>query len=110
MKQRHRTRRDFIKQSAGGLAAAGIAAPWVVTTPVTPAGRAGTPAILGGDPVHKGKWPAPWPLYSDNVFSRLGEVLRTDKWTRVTGDLTIRFEQAVAKKFGVSYCVGTNTG
>lgn len=108
--KKNRTRREFMKQSAGGLLASS-AAPWVMKTPVTQEGRLGTPAILGGTPVHKGRWPAQWPLYNEqSVFRYLGDVVKSNKWTRVSGDLTVRFEQAIAKKFGVQYCLGTNTG
>src|SRR5262249_46839914 len=84
-----RTRRQFLKSSSVGLAAAGVS-------------RADTPAILGGKPVFAQQWPAGYPVYDPaKVPQRLKDVLAGGKWTQITGDNVVRFDKAIAERFGV---------
>lgn len=56
--RRDLTRREFVK----AVAASSAALAWLSTrrAPTVFAAEAGKPAVLGGDPVHRGGWPT-WP-------------------------------------------------
>lgn len=86
---------------AGGMASAG---------PVLAVGD--KPALLGGTPVHSGKWPS-WPVSDEQDEAALLRVLRGGKWFRYAagdhGDVAT-FEQKWAKEVGTPYCQATNSG
>lgn len=105
------SRRDFLKRSTTGVVGASMAAPVIMNIPVTARGKTGTPAILGGEPVIKGRWPARWPLYNEKkLFENIHEVMYSHAWSRPSGHFVLDFELAFKKKFGVKYLVTTNSG
>ena len=67
------------------------------------------PAILGGAKAIPDRFPK-WPIY-DNVESKgLLDVLYSDKWGRLDGKTTTRFEEEYAKISGAQHCLATTSG
>lgn len=70
---------------------------------------AGTPALLGGDPVRKGGWPG-WPILSEDDLPPWIEVLRSGAWGRLGGGRTGQFEEAWAQATGSQHALATTSG
>ncbi len=104
------TRRQFIAAaSAGSLAAA--------TSHAVPAygnvtRKAGTLAILGGEPVRKNKsWPA-WPHWDEKVIESVLKTTKSRIWCRIQSrsGAVPTFEKEYAKMMGTGFCVATGSG
>lgn len=67
------------------------------------------PALLGGEPVRKTKWPS-WPLSNQTEEQELLAVLRSGKWGRGTGEVVNRFEKEYAALCGTKHCLATSSG
>ncbi len=68
------------------------------------------PALLGGTPVKKGRWPG-WPVFDRKEEEELLGVLRSGKWYRGLGKLNVdRFEAAYAQLTGAKHCLATANG
>ena len=90
----HVSRRDFLQATVGTAALAGGL---LSARPVLAAG--GKPALLGGTPIHSGKWPG-WPISDEHDEAALLRVLRSGNWYRyAAGDHSqvAAFEQQWAK-------------
>ena len=67
------------------------------------------PAILGGNKTVADRFPK-WPIY-DNLESKgLLDVLYSDKWGRLDGKMTSKFEDEYAKICGAPHCLATTSG
>ncbi|MFN0052689.1 MAG: DegT/DnrJ/EryC1/StrS family aminotransferase [Planctomycetales bacterium] len=102
----HVSRREFLQATAATAAVAGGV---LSARPVLAAG--GKPALLGGTPVHSGKWPG-WPISDEQDEAALLQVLRSGNWFRYSaGDKgqVAAFERLWAKEVGASYCQATNS-
>lgn len=124
-KKRGLTRRRFIAAaSAGSLAvasasggAAGVlAAAGVGGGRVAARGdgvrRAAKLAILGGEPVRKGKsWPA-WPHVDDRVVDAVVKTTKSGIWCRIqsASGTVPTFEKEYARLIGARFCVATGSG
>lgn len=75
----------------------------------TPAGAVKKPALLGGDPIRKGKsWPA-WPIWNtDKDSTGVEKVLKSGNWSR--GAVVAAFEKKWAETVGAKRCVTTVNG
>jgi dTDP-4-amino-4,6-dideoxygalactose transaminase len=98
------SRRTFVAGVAATVAGAGLASPHSAS-----ASTADTPALLGGTPVHSGKWPA-WPEWRESWEPAVTEVLRSGRWFRGAGEHVAEFEQAYAKLLGAKGCLATASG
>ena len=101
------TRRDFLQTT---VTTAALASGLLSARPVQAAG--GKPALLGGVPVHSGKWPA-WPISDEQDEAELVRVLRSGNWFRYSNGgqgQVAAFEQLWAKEIGTPYCQATNSG
>jgi perosamine synthetase len=68
------------------------------------------PALLGGTPVRKGRWPS-WPVFDRKEEEELLGVLRSGKWYRGAGRYNVdRFETAYAQLTGAKHCLATANG
>jgi dTDP-4-amino-4,6-dideoxygalactose transaminase len=92
------SRRAFLAAGAAVSAGRGLAAP-----------ASEKPALLGGNPVHPGSFPA-WPVFDGREGQALIETLHSRKWLRVTGQNVNRFEQSFAQTFGAKGCLATCNG
>jgi dTDP-4-amino-4,6-dideoxygalactose transaminase len=100
------SRRDFLQATVGTAAVAGGL---LSARPALAAG--GKPALLGGTPVHPGKWPG-WPISDEHEEAGLREVLRSGNWFRYAAGEHSRvaaFEELWAKDVGTTYCQATNS-
>jgi dTDP-4-amino-4,6-dideoxygalactose transaminase len=101
------SRREFIKRNslAGlGIMAAGTGASRVFASN----DRSGTPAILGGQPVHTAEW-SRWPLWKPETDEQqLVEVIRSGVWSRA--DKVAEFEQKWAQLIGSRRCLAVVNG
>ena len=106
MKLPFMTRRQFVQQSAGAIAAAATlgGAPLVLAA-------GDKPAVLGGQPLHSGAWPD-WPVAGAGEEAALREVLHSRGWYRYTsGESAVaQFEELWAKSTGARYCQATSSG
>jgi dTDP-4-amino-4,6-dideoxygalactose transaminase len=69
-------------------------------------------AILGGDPVRKGKgWPS-WPPRDEDVVDAVVQTTKSGIWCRIQSKsgTVPTFEKEFAQLTGVPYCVGTGSG
>ena len=76
------------------------------------AGKAGTLAVLGGDPVRKNKgWPA-WPYRDDEVMDSLENTANSGIWCRIQSKsgAVPTFEKKYADLMGTAFCVATGSG
>ena len=108
MKNRIYSRREFLKQNSF------VGAGTVLTMSVAPtvfancAGDAGTPAILGGQPVRTKGW-MDWPMWDPETDEeRVIEVLRSGIWSRAS--VVDEFEKKWAEMIGTKRCLATNNG
>ncbi|MBI5691428.1 MAG: DegT/DnrJ/EryC1/StrS family aminotransferase [Verrucomicrobia bacterium] len=103
------TRRSFVK--AGSLGAVGGALGVAATTSAAPAvgktGDAGTPAVLGGTPAHKGGWPR-WPQWDAASDPELADVMKKGVWSRAK--LVTEFENQWAKMIGNKHALAVVNG
>jgi len=67
------------------------------------------PAILGGKPVRKMKYPG-WPVFDQQEEQALLAALRSGKWFRGNGKEVARFEEAYATITGAKFCLATANG
>ena len=67
------------------------------------------PAVLGGQPVVTGSFPA-WPVFDETEEKGLLEVLRSGHWYRGSGNAVAGFEAAYAKLTGAKHCLATSCG
>lgn len=97
-------RRSFIQAGAGGVAALALGQ-----------GRARgaqaslKPALLGGEPVHKGPFPS-WPQIDERHEQAWLEVLQKRGWCCLNGDYVRRFEAEYAKVMGAKHCIAVANG
>lgn len=105
-------RRQFLTTAA--IAATTAAVP----TTVLPAHAAGKPrwtgklALLGGEPIRKGKsWPS-WPYWDDKVLDAVIKTTKSGIWCRIqsTSGTVPTFEKEFAALIGAKYCVATGSG
>jgi perosamine synthetase len=102
------SRREFLKQnSLAGLGAA-------VTIGITPtlmancATDTGVPALLGGQKIHQGGWPA-WPMWNPSTDEELLlKVMRSGVWSRAT--TVTEFENKWAEMIGTKRCLAVVNG
>ena len=99
------TRREFVQHSAATLAAAAT---------IGGAARVAAsdqPAVLGGQPLHAGNWPA-WPITGAGEEQALRNVLQSGDWYRYSsGPSPVeQFERLWAEATGSRYCQATSSG
>ena len=102
------SRREFIKKNSltgiGAVLASSAILPGITfcNTDV------GTPALLGGTPVHAGGWPK-WPIWNQATDEKqVIEVLRSGVWSRA--NFTTEFEEKWAKLIGAKRCLSVVNG
>jgi dTDP-4-amino-4,6-dideoxygalactose transaminase len=101
------TRRRFIRHAAAGSAAL----TWLGTrrAPEVFAAEAAKPALLGGTPVHQGRW-SDWPIWRESWEPDVIKVLRSGKWYRGDGGHVAEFETGYAKLIDAKRCLATASG
>ena len=67
------------------------------------------PALLGGPKAFTGKV-SRWPIYDESEEQALLEVLHSNNWGRLDGDVTAKFEAEYAKMMGMKHALGTSGG
>ena len=67
------------------------------------------PALLGGTRTFAGRFPG-WPVYDRSEEQAMLEVLNSNKWGRLDGDVTAKFEAEYAKYMGMKHALGTSGG
>lgn len=70
---------------------------------------AGTPAILGGDPVRKRPFPG-WPVVGENDLTAWVDVLKSGIWNRLGGKRAETFEKEWARRTGSPHALATSSG
>jgi perosamine synthetase len=107
MGKKNLNRRQFIAAaSAGSLAAAASRA---IPAYAKAGGKAGKPAILGGQPVRTKGWPS-WPVWDRDAEDAILSVLRSGNWFRGRGTKVTEFEKMYAKVMGAKRCLATASG
>lgn len=108
MSRKPYSRREFVTQ--GSLACLGAAAA-ISSAPhaaARSAGRAATPAILGGTPVHTKGW-SRWPIWiPETDEEQVLKAIRSGVWSRHS--LVAEFEKKWAELLGAKRCVTTVNG
>lgn len=66
-------------------------------------------ALHGGKPVRTKPFPK-WPSYGDEEVQAAEQVLRSGKFSRLSGTETLSFEKEYAEKFGVKHAIAVNNG
>ncbi len=103
-------RREFVRAAATGAAAMAWLGAGV--SPMVFAAGPDQPAMLGGTPVHQGRWPE-WPQWDQAWEPKIVEVLRSGRWSTGGGDRSGPvgdFEKAYAGLLGATDCVATSSG
>jgi len=67
------------------------------------------PALLGGPKAHPDRFPS-WPVYDSTEEQALIDVLRSDKWGRLDGKMTAKFEEEYAKLMGMKHSLAVASG
>jgi len=67
------------------------------------------PALLGGPKAHPDRFQS-WPIYDSTEEQALIDVLRSDKWGRLDGKVTARFEAEYAKLMGMKHSLALSGG
>ena len=68
-----------------------------------------TPALLGGSPVRRDKWPS-WPVFNQAEENGLLDVLRSGFWYRGSGKRVAEFERSYARLMGSKFSLATANG
>jgi len=109
-KQRHFSRRNFIKTTSAGAIAAGHIIPAYAITSCS--AQSGKLAALGGTPIRSNKnWPE-WPYRDQKVIDSIVEATKSGIWCRIqskTGTVPT-FEKKYAEMIGVKHCVAVGSG
>lgn len=66
-------------------------------------------AINGGAPVREKPFP-PFPCFGEEEIQAAERVLRSGKFSRLSGEETAKFEEEYAKYFGVKHAIAVNNG
>ncbi len=111
MNKKNLGRRQFLAVASAGTVAA------VTSQGITAHGdtdkKAGTLAILGGEPVRKNKsWPR-WPYVDENVVNSVVKTTKSGIWCRIQNrkdGTVVTFEKKFAKLIGTKLCVATGSG
>jgi dTDP-4-amino-4,6-dideoxygalactose transaminase len=99
------TRRGFIQSAAAASAVSCLPA-----GPTVFAASDSKPALLGGEPAHKGNWPQ-WPQWREAWEPQVLKVLRSGQWYRVGNSGNVQdFEVAYAKLLAARRCLATASG
>jgi perosamine synthetase len=108
MKKRDLARRDFLQTAT--LGAAALSPPIVgVTSRVWPSAGSDKPALLGGEPLRKGRFPS-WPQIDDKDERIWREVLHEGAWCELDGNQVTAFEEEFQAAMGEGYVVATANG
>lgn len=99
-----KSRREFFGVAATTLAGASLLGKRAIGQAV-----ADKPALLGGAPVHAGRWPV-WPEWRRAWEPSVLDVLRSGEWYRGSGEQVQQFESAYAKLLGARRCLATASG
>ena len=67
------------------------------------------PALLGGNRAFTGRFPR-WPIYDGTEEQALIDVLNSNNWGRLDGNVTAKFEEEYAKMMGVKHSLATASG
>ena len=67
------------------------------------------PALLGGEKAFTGRF-SRWPVYDTSEEEALHEVLYSNKWGRLDGSVTAKFEAEYARVMGMKHCLATTGG
>ena len=103
MKNKSIPRREFINNTSVTLAASALTVGMISCTQA-----ASKPAILGGPPVCKTKWPD-WPMWKPEQDEQaLLKVMRSGVWSR--NNVVKEFEKKYAEKMGAKRCLATTNG
>lgn len=97
------TRRDFQTQLLAGATTAAL-------TPTVLSAQE-QPAVLGGQPLLKNRWPS-WPVVESTEVDAVTDVIRRGDWSRYrSGQSTVDvFEKQWSAALKVPYCHATNCG
>lgn len=110
MNRNNLTRRQFLTAaSVGAISAAALRS---VPAYGNVSKKAGTLAILGGEPVRSNKtWP-PWPYWDENVVSSIVKTTKSRIWCRIQSEsgTVPTFEKEFAQLMGTRFCVATGSG
>lgn len=101
------SRRGFIGKAAAGSAA--LTCVGAAPTLNLFAAEAAKPALLGGEPVRKGPWPA-WPIWKEEWEPSILGILRSGNWFRGTQGCVQQFETDYAELIGARRCLATSSG
>ncbi len=111
MSKHELNRRQFLAASSAGSAA-------VLASSILPAHggnaarRAGKLAVLGGEPVRKGKaWPS-WPYCDEKVLDSVTKTTKSGIWCRIqsSSGTVPTFEKEYAQLMGSKFCIATGSG
>ncbi len=95
------TRRIFL----GAASAAGF----LTGTTRARAGEGTTPALLGGSPVRKERFPG-WPIITEEDVQAWVDVLRSGVWNRLSGKQALQFEKEWSERTGSKHALATSSG
>ncbi len=104
MSGKHLTRRRFVGKTAAAASALTLSGPTILAPS---AAEAGKPAILGGVPVRKAKFPE-WPVIGEGDDAAWLEVFHAKGWYR--GKAVAEFQKKFAALCGAKYCQAVNGG
>ena len=99
-------RRTFMQAGAGGMAAMALAQRSASAFEVKASSK---PALLGGEPVHKGGFPS-WPQIDEHYEKMWQDVLEKRGWCRLNGNYVEQFEAEYAKTIGSKFCLAVANG
>jgi perosamine synthetase len=102
------TRREFLETTAAAGAGISIVLPALARANSVPAANA-RPAVLGGKPARAGAFPS-WPVFDEREEKALGDVLRSRKWFRGSGNTVAKFEGEYARLTGAKHCLAASSG
>ena len=107
MNKTNQSRRQFMATTCAGTVAA-------IATGAMPAHaqmgkKAGTLAILGGQPVRTKSWQS-WPVWNKDAEESMISVLRSGNWFRGRGTKVSEFEEKYAALMGTKRCLATSCG
>ncbi len=110
MNKSNLTRRQFL--TAASVGAISAAASRTVPAYGNVSKKAGTLAILGGEPVRSNKgWP-PWPYWDEKVVDSIVKTTKSRIWCRIqsASGTVPTFEKKFAQLVGTRFCVATGSG
>lgn len=102
-------RRSFLGAAAVASAGLALKPDTVFAADVVANSKNAKPAILGGPRAIEGGF-SPWPIYDHTEIKGILDVIYSNRWGRLDGQVTSRFEEQHSQTYDVKHTIAVSSG